>query len=97
MIINLKHSQTGITKQVKLGFSWTTLFFGCFPALFRGDVKWAAVMFLVAFLTFGLGWFVFPFIYNKIFIREQLEKGYVPADNGARKELSRMQLYQEAA
>ena len=77
MIINLKHSQTGITRQVKLGFSWTTLFFGCFPALFRGDVKWAAVMFLVAFPAFGLSWFVFPFIYNKIFIREQLEKGYV--------------------
>ena len=31
---------------VKLGFSWTTMFFGGFAPLFRGDILWAIVMFL---------------------------------------------------
>ena len=81
-------NEAGIVKEVKLGFSWTTFFFGFFPALFRGDLKWAAIMFIAAVaigaITLGFGgWIpgiVFSFIYNKIYIKELLEKGYRPAD-----------------
>ena len=79
MIITLKHP-SGVTKQVKEGFSWTTFFFGMFPALFRGDIKWAAIMFLCAWLTFGISWLVFPFIYNKLYIEELKLKGYKLAE-----------------
>ena len=41
----------GAIKMGKSGFSWTTLFFGIFPALFRGDFKWALIMFLIGFLS----------------------------------------------
>ena len=62
----------GVEKKVPTGFSWTTLLFGFFPALFRGDLKWAAIMFVtnlaVALLTFGIGLIVtlivFAAIYN---------------------------------
>ena len=62
--INLKHPEFEVTKQVPVGFSWTVLFFGCFPALFRGDWKWAIVMLLLALFTFGISHLVFIFLYN---------------------------------
>jgi hypothetical protein len=71
----LKHP-CGIIKPVKRGFSWTTLFFGFFPALFRGDLKWACIMFICAWITAGISLLVFPFIYNNIYENELREKGY---------------------
>ena len=88
MMINLKHAQSGVLKNVKVGFSWTTLLFGFLPPLFRGDIKWALIMFIVAFPTFGISWLIFPFIYNKIYIKDLLEKGYVPADDTAQNALT---------
>ncbi|MCD5324248.1 MULTISPECIES: DUF2628 domain-containing protein [Pontibacillus] len=77
-------NEAGVVKEVKVGFSWTTFFFGFIPALIRGDLKWAVIMFVLAAVagafTFGLGaWIpgiIFSFVYNKIFIKELLEKGY---------------------
>ena len=80
MKVFIKNS-VGMTKPVKVGFSWTMLFFGCFVPLFRGDVKWAILSFILALITFGLSWLVMPFIYNKLYIKEMFEKGWVPADD----------------
>jgi hypothetical protein len=88
-------NDAGVVKEVKLGFSWTTFFFGFFPALFRGDLKWATIMFVTAALvgvfTLGFGaWvpgIIFSFIYNKIYIKDLLEKGYRPADEHTQSEL----------
>jgi hypothetical protein len=87
MRVRLKNS-AGVTKEVKVGFSWTTFFFGFFPALIRGDLKWAMIMFIlsiaVGMFTLGFGaWIpglIFSFVYNKIYIKELLEKGYAPLD-----------------
>ncbi|CAB3964425.1 hypothetical protein BCO9919_01403 [Burkholderia cenocepacia] len=61
------------------------MFFGFFPALLRGDFKWAAINFFVAtgvaLVTVGFGapicWIVFALIYNKMYVRELARKGYV--------------------
>lgn len=78
MPITLKHT-TGAVKVCPTGFSWTTLFFGFFPALIRGDVKWGLIIFGVSFITCGAAWLVFPFIYNGIYIKGLLKAGYLPA------------------
>ena len=89
MHVTLEQPATHVIKQAKVGFSWTTFFFGFFPALFRGDFKWFAIILLIdifiAPFTVGIGDFiiglVFAIIYNNIYIKDLLAKGWVPADD----------------
>lgn len=83
--IAMKHKDTGIVKDGFYGFSWTTLFFGFFPALFRGDfitfIGGFVIAVIIAFITMGFGAFlisfVWAFMYNKYYTRRLLERGYV--------------------
>lgn len=75
---------TGVVKQVKLGFSWTMLFFGILVPLFRGDLKWTVLSLILVIVTSGLAWFVLPFIYNRLYIKSLLENGWIPADETSR-------------
>jgi len=74
--VNLKHENTGKMKEAPVGFSWTVLFFGPFPAMFRGDWKWFFMITLAALVTGGLSTFVFMFIYNKFSLKDLLMKTY---------------------
>lgn len=70
------------------GFSWTTFFFRFIVPLVRGDIKWVLIMVAISIAvgvpTMGIGAFisdiVFLFVYNKIYIKELLVKGYKPAN-----------------
>lgn len=72
------------TKVVKSGFSWTTLFFGFWPALLRGDFTGAFLIFIIEVVfslpTAGFGFtivgFIFSFFYNKMYINKLLRKGW---------------------
>jgi len=74
--VHFHNPNTGQMREAPVGFSWTTLLFGCFPALFRSDWKWAIIMFLAACVTFSLSWLVFPFVYNKLYIADLAKQGY---------------------
>ena len=74
-------------KTVKVGFSWTMLFFGVLVPLIRGDVKWFFLSLVISGCTLGIGWLVFPFVYNKIYIKGLLEKGYKPEEVALETEL----------
>lgn len=77
-VIEFKNDKTGEVKNAPIGFSWTTLFLTFFPALMRSDFKWALIQFLLSWFTFGISCFVFPFIYNKLYIKELFNKGFIP-------------------
>jgi hypothetical protein len=63
-------------KTAPIGFSWTTLFFGFWPAVFRFDWLWAAILFVACLLTYPLAAIVFAFFYNKIYVKRLLDNGY---------------------
>lgn len=89
--IALQHKENGIVKEGYYGFSWTTLFFGFFPALFRGDfitfIGGIVIAFMIGVFTFGVGTlfvsFVWAFMYNKYYTRKLIERGYVLAGSDA--------------
>jgi len=74
--IVFEHPVTQEVKEAPVGFSWSTLFLGVFVPLYRGDWKWAIIIFLTNIITLGVSWIVFPFIYNKLYIKEIIKKGY---------------------
>ncbi len=83
MIVRLKND-IGMIKEAKIGFSWTNFFFGAFVPAIRGDWKYAVIMVLCSMITCGLSTLVFPFIYNKLYIKELLMKGFLPASDSDR-------------
>lgn len=64
------------TKTAPVGFSWTTCFFGGWPAVFRGDWKMAAIIFICSVFSYGLAGIVFAFFYNKTYIKDLVHRGY---------------------
>ena len=73
------------------GFSWTSLIFGCFPAAFRGDWGFFAVMlFITVVLNVATGGIagvilniILGFVYNKYHGRGLVERGYKPVGYNA--------------
>lgn len=80
--VTLINPTTDELKVVPVGFSWTVLFWGCFPALFRQDWKNFGIMagtlvvsglLLIAFIPLV----VFAFIYNdKMCVKDLLNSGW---------------------
>lgn len=78
--VMMKHPSTGVLKKGLYGFSWTTFFFGGFPALFRGDVIIGLVVIVLNILTACIAGIIWAFVYNKKYTLGLVEKGYVFAD-----------------
>tara|TARA_B100000686_G_C16614675_1_gene875742 strand:- start:668 stop:973 length:306 start_codon:yes stop_codon:yes gene_type:complete len=74
--LTLEDKKNKIIKEAPVGFSWTTIFFGGFVPLFRGDWPWFFIMLIASAISFGLAGILFGFIYNRIYIQNMLKKGF---------------------
>jgi hypothetical protein len=82
--IILRNPENGLLASAYIGFSWTTLIFGSFPALFRGDfitfVGTTVVYFILALTTYGVlaitASLIWAFLYNKYHAQKLIERGY---------------------
>jgi len=76
--MHIKFQKNGVTREVKIGFSWTTLFFGMWVPLLRGMF----VPTLIFVLTLGFAGFYYMFAINRIYARHLKENGWnvVPGD-----------------
>jgi hypothetical protein len=91
MYANLVDERRHTYKRVKIGYSWTEMFFGFWTAAFRGDFKWCLILVLMEVLLGAFTWgggaflvtFIFAFFYNEIYIKNLLFKGYKPADENS--------------
>ncbi|MBN98460.1 MAG: hypothetical protein CME16_04320 [Gemmatimonadetes bacterium] len=80
--VSLRHSKSREVKEAPVGFSWTTLCLGFIVAFYRNDRNWSFLQFLL--IPTVLPWFIFPFIYNKLYIRSLLNAGYIALDEESR-------------
>lgn len=82
--IYLKNEHIGQRKDGFVGFSWTTLLFGPFPALFRGDFLTFIGVFVVYFILNAVSFWLFgtiamivwAFFYNKYYTINLIKAGY---------------------
>lgn len=74
-VLILENPNTGMIKKAPTGFSWTTLFFQAWPAFFRADYKAFFIQALTDYI-FIVGIFIWPFIYNRMYLNKLLERGY---------------------
>ena len=77
MLVKFRNDM-GINREVKVGFSWTSFFFGGFPFLFRGMPLHGLGWIFLAIVTFGISNLILSFIINKQTAVHYLENGYKP-------------------
>ena len=75
--LEFTHPQREVVRIAPIGFSWTTLIFGGFPALSRGHFITALIIFVVTFVSSGIAALIFPFFYNKWYVRSLIKKGFL--------------------
>ncbi|MBG9444244.1 DUF2628 domain-containing protein [Cytobacillus firmus] len=75
----LLKNQGGVVKELKVGFSWTTFFFGGWVAMFRGQWGEVAKWFFLNPITLGIWGLAQCWTTNKKTVVSFIEKGYEPA------------------
>ena len=67
---------TGVSKNSPVGFSWTTLLFAFFPALFRGHLLESFIILIVVIFLSLIGLNIMGFIYIKMYIKHSISEGF---------------------
>ena len=83
--MHVKFHKNGVTKEVKVGFSWTTLCFGWLVAAIRG--MWPQA--IIGFFTFNISSLYYMFAINKAYAHKLLEEGWTIEPSGRQIALSK--------
>lgn len=100
MTITLKNKNTGIIKQTSTGINWAIILIGFLGTLVKLDQKYFFIMIAVDLLLA----FLFPPViigftigmaiaYNKLYIKDLINQGFIPADDNSAKILREKNLY----
>lgn len=86
--VAMVNNEKGKIKDSPAGFSWTTLLFGFWPALLRGDFLGALVILAISAgaglnpVLYVLASVLISIFYNYTYINRKISKGYeLPTDN----------------
>jgi hypothetical protein len=79
--MNVRFQKNSITREVKIGFSWTMFFFGGLPLIARGMWKHVLLFLLLYFPTCGLSYFWYACYANRLTARHLAEQGWATGDN----------------
>ena len=71
------HPVNGSTEDIWEGFSWPCLFCGFLWYMYKGMWGWGLIALILAFVTFGVSWLIFPFFANGQYAKALLERGYL--------------------
>lgn len=74
--MKIKLHKNGHIKEISKGYSFKSLFFGCFYPAARGDFKGFFIQLALGAITGGLSWLVVPFTYNKIYLERLINNGW---------------------
>ena len=77
-IIEFENPRTGQRREGPVGYSWTTLFLGPLPLIYRGNWKLAVIVGIVGLLMLGFSNIIFSFFINNYHIRDLINDGYKP-------------------
>jgi len=72
----MQNQYTGEVKQAPIGFSWTSLFFGGFVPIVRGNYGAGFLWIFLSICTGGFAVIVQAFIYNKKYLNFLINNGY---------------------
>ena len=74
--IYLRHSESGLPKVGRLGWSWTYVYFGWLVPTFRGEIGMGLLHLFLGLVTFGLFQFIWSFLYNKQHLTRLMTNGW---------------------
>ena len=73
----LYHPTNGYAITIYKGFNWPVLFVGGIWYIAKGMYGWAIGSIILAVVTFGISWIVFPFVANYQYKDFLLQQGYL--------------------
>lgn len=84
--MRFRHPTNNYVEEVRHPGLWCLLF-GCFYLVYKGAWIAGIMAALLAFLTFGFSWLIFPFFAQGLVQRSYLQRGWIPVETVQRPSL----------